>query len=106
MIEVFRPLTSFLTSLEIHGLLNRGTIRRQVIYADDQFVNQELIKMNISEIDIQNELKIFSDGLQTIIAIRELLNDFYKLIKNAGASGVYQPIQLLIIDINMPFDGL
>jgi len=35
-----------------------------------------------------------------------MLKELYNLVENSNVSRVYQPIPLLIMDINMPFDGL
>ena len=41
-----KPLLDFLQSLKQHGLLETETNSGKVVYADDQFFNQQSMKMN------------------------------------------------------------
>jgi len=52
MSDQSEPLASFLRTLDTLRPRMLEKQNGQIIYADDQFVNQELIKMNISEINI------------------------------------------------------
>ena len=85
-----RPLVAFLKALNDHkSRMPETAFPGLIIYADDQFINQEMMKMNIQEIKIENEFKIFSDGLQTITFVRELLKECLDLVKALGISKVF-----------------
>ena len=55
-------LLDFLKILKQHDLLENATNSGLVVYADDQFVNQQSMKMNFSDINITDKLVMFSNG--------------------------------------------
>ena len=54
-------------------LVQTGT----VVFADDQFINQMIMKMNMEGLGIKENLKMYTDGMQTAIAIEETLDIIY-----------------------------
>ena len=48
---------------------------------------------------------MFADGEETVSMIEETLEKLYTRLQD-GQSSVVWPIPLLIVDINMPYDGL
>lgn len=70
--------------------------------ADDQYVNQELMKLNFDDIGLAEKLVLFSNGL-------EVVNYFTKILENIDVrreEKTVQPVSLLLLDINMPIlDG-
>ena len=83
-------------------LVQTGT----VVFADDSFINQMVMKMNMEGLGIYDNLKMYTDGMQTVIAIEETLNIMYNQLEISEEKLLLWPIPLLIVDINMPFDGL
>ena len=59
-----RNLLAFLDTLRSFGLLS--TEPGKVVYADDQFINQQLIKMNFTDVGILDQLVLFSDGQEVV----------------------------------------
>ena len=45
------------------------------MYADDQYISQELLKMNFTEIDILDKLVVFSDGQPTVAYFEQVLGE-------------------------------
>ena len=75
----------------------------KIFVADDQFVNQQGIRLNFSDIGLENRLEMFSNG-------SEVLNQFQKMFDEYAEKGLpltehmtaFQPVRLLLLDINMP----
>ena len=64
------------------------------------------MKMHMQEIGIPDQLEIFTDGMQTVVAVEETLNTLEQQLDGfIGRAGLW-PIPLLIVDINMPFNGV
>ena len=59
-----RNLLAFLDTLRNFGLLS--TEKGKVVYADDQFINQQSMKMNFTDIGILDKLTMFSDGQEVV----------------------------------------
>ena len=61
--------------------------------------------MNFTEIDILEKLVVFSDGEPTVAYFEQVLGEL-----NASTvekqEKVIQPVSLLILDLNMPYNGL
>ena len=45
-----------------------------VVYADDQYVNQQTMKMKFADIGIQDKLRMFSDGKAVTDYFENMLN--------------------------------
>lgn len=45
-----------------------------VVYADDQYVNQQTMKMKFADIGIQDRLRMFSDGKAVTDYFENMLN--------------------------------
>ena len=90
----------FLRTLKSYGLLTKARNKGMVVFADDQFINQELMQMNFSDIGIPDRLTMFSGGLATVTWFREMLNHIN--LQDLRGDKVIQPVSLLILDINMP----
>ena len=66
-----------------------------IVFADDQFVNQQFVQMSFNDIGLQSKLKIFSNGMETV-------EYFTNVLSQSGMFEIKQPISLLILDLNMP----
>ena len=76
-----------------------------IIVADDQFVNQQGIRLNFMDIGLENRLEMFSNGIEVLNKFEEMFDKFtYSGIPNhsLGVRGAFQPVSLLLLDINMP----
>ena len=70
-----------------------------IIYADDQYANQQSIEMNLKDLNISDRLLLLSNGLEVIQKIDNIL----QRIEHAEIQQqAIQPITLLLLDINMP----
>ena len=59
-----RNLLAFLDTLRNFGLLS--TEKGKVVYADDQFINQQSMKMNFTDVGILDQLVLLSDGQEVV----------------------------------------
>ena len=59
-----RNLLTFLDTLRNSGLLSTET--GKVVYADDQFINQQSMKMNFTDVGILDQLVLLSDGQEVV----------------------------------------
>ncbi len=59
-----RHLLDFLDTLRSFELLS--TEAGKVVYADDQFINQQSMKMNFTDVGILDELVMCSDGQEVV----------------------------------------
>ena len=59
-----RNLLTFLDTLRSFGLLS--TEPGKVVYADDQFINQQSMEMNFTKFGILDELVMCSDGQEVV----------------------------------------
>ena len=76
------------------------------MFADDQLVNREAIRLKMEHIGMQGRVSIFSDGQETVSHFERILNSIeYNKIEieslNATEKAI-QPVSLLLLDINMP----
>lgn len=74
-----------------------------IVVVDDQFVNQQGIRLNFSELGLSERLITLSNGGEAVNyfeSIFERIGDNGFAIENS--SGSYQPVALLLLDINMP----
>ena len=96
-------LLKFLESMKYYGLLSADAKSGIVVYADDQFVNQQAMKMNFQDIGLQDKLVLFSDGKEVVQYFDKILTT--ELAKTNSHLPT-QPVALLLLDINMPMlDG-
>ena len=69
---------------------------------DDQFVNQQGIRLNFMDLGLAERLVILSNGGEVV----NFFDSFFECLKGTGSqtnsSNLYQPIALLLLDINMP----
>ena len=70
-----KNLLDFLLTLKRHGLLDDTATFGRVVYADDQYINQQAMQLNFQDIGISHKLVIFSDGLDAVNYIDGLLKD-------------------------------
>ena len=59
-----RNLLAFLETLKSFGLPSTET--GKVVYADDQFINQQSMKMNFTDVGILDQLVLLSDGQEVV----------------------------------------
>ena len=66
----------FLNKLRSAGLLDKRR-KRQIIFADDQYVNLQALKMSAESIDpsFNQWLKMFPNGQETLEYIEQLLSE-------------------------------
>ena len=71
-----------------------------LIYADDQYVNQQSIKRHCEDLKIGQKLTLFNDGQDVIDHLDDRLTDIK--IDDVESTRPVQPYSLLLLDINMP----
>ena len=81
--------------MDRYGVFDEDLEASSVVYADDQFVNQQFMRLNFEDFSLQSKLVQFSNGLETV-------NFFETLLENPSNLKSKCPIRLLILDINMP----
>ena len=76
-----------------------------IVYADDQYINRQMLKMTFYDIGLSDRLKIFANGKEVLTFFDTLLEDLS--FDSTDKSLLHQPVALLILDINMPiYNGL
>ena len=67
---------TFLNKLRSAGLLDKRR-KRQIIFADDQYVNLQALKMSVESIDpsFNQWLKMFPNGQEALEYIEQLLSE-------------------------------
>ena len=70
------------------------------MYADDQFINQQSMKMNFTDIGILDQLVLLSDGQEVVDYFDQVLEEV--ISQHHGEQAAIQPISLLLLDIDMP----
>ena len=84
--------------LQSSHLLDDGVVPGKVIYADDQFINQMLVKQHFQTMDIADKLITMNDGKDVVEYFEKYLTE----IKSNDQVTPLQPVSLLLLDINMP----
>ena len=92
----FKPLLDYLVSRESLGLLIPG----KIIYADDQFVNQHMMKRHFLDIGIPDSLITFSDGEGVVTYFEQQLKSRQECEYELAHS--FPHVALVLLDINMP----
>ena len=64
------------------------------------------MKMNFTEIGVQDKLKLFDDGQPVVNHFESLLNTVQLEFRRNERRQVMQPVALLFLDINMPYTGI
>ena len=64
------------------------------------------MKMHMDEIGITDQVEIFTDGIQTVVTIEETIDELFSKLEGFEGRATIWPIPLLIVDINMPFNGM
>ena len=59
-------LLDFLQTLNQEGLLGNEANSGLVVYADDQYVNQQAMQINFQDIGAADKLVLFSNGKETL----------------------------------------
>ena len=70
-----KNLLAFLRTLQQYGLFNDHQNPGLVVYADDQFINQNLMKMKFQELGIEDKLILFANGKEVVDYFESLLHD-------------------------------
>ena len=65
---------NFLDEMNEFGVLENKESNSLIIYADDQFVNQQQMKMHFKDIGIENRLVMFQNGKEVVDFFDEMLN--------------------------------
>ena len=67
---------AFLNKLRSAGILDKRR-KRQIIFADDQYINLQALKMSVESIDpsFNKWLKLFPNGQETLEYIEKLLSE-------------------------------
>ena len=86
----------FLTLLQQNGLLDGDRNVGQIVYADDQFINQQSMRLNFEDIGLGDKLTMFSNGSDVVQHFDDLLK------KQSSVEMPFQPITMLLLDIQMP----
>ena len=75
----------------------------QIFVADDQFVNQQGIRLNFSDIGLENRLEMFSNGSEVLNQFQKMFDEYAEQgIPPSDSTAAFQPVRLLLLDINMP----
>ena len=69
-------LVSFLNTLKNFGVLNEKNETGLIVVVDDQFVNQQSMKLNFADIGITDRLIQFSNGQEVVDYFDSLLEDY------------------------------
>ena len=71
---------TFLNKLRSAGILDRRR-ERQIIFADDQYINLQALKMSAESIDpsFNQWLKMFQNGQETLEYVEKLLGEIGEL---------------------------
>ena len=86
----------FLTLLQQNGLLDGDRNLGQIVYADDQFINQQSMQLNFEDIGLGDKLTLYSNG-------QDVVQHFDDLLKKQSLIELpCQPVTLLLLDIQMP----
>ena len=59
-------LLEILNQMREHGLFASKSISKVVMYADDQYINQEGMKFKFMDVGLDKNLKLFSNGQEVI----------------------------------------
>ena len=81
--------------LKEFGVFKNDKVEGRVVYADDQFICQRQILHNFSDLQIEDKLTIYSNGVDTIKFFE------YSFLALEEDDDI-QPVSLLLLDINMP----
>ena len=68
-----------------------------MVYADDEAFNRAAMQAKFSEMGAESRLMMFSDGEQTVNYFKSVVS-----VNQSCSTVVFQPVSLLILDINMP----
>ena len=68
-----------------------------MVYADDESFCRAAMRAKFSEMGAESRLLMFSDGEQTVNYFRSVVQ-----VNQSCSTVVFQPVSLLILDINMP----
>ena len=90
----------FLGLLQREGFLNEGKRNGLVLYADDQYINEQAMEMNLKDVGLDKNYTIVSNGQEVLDSIDEVLAPYYEQPLEQATKE--QPIALLLLDINMP----
>lgn len=75
-------------------------VRGKIVVADDQAINLEILKMHLRRLDVAEHQVVFCrDGRQCVEASAALC----EVALRAGPGGPVQPIQVVLLDFQMPF---
>ena len=56
----------FIQNLQLNGMFKRKAKHGTILFADDQFVNQQAFRMNLKELGLEKQLKILRDGEEVV----------------------------------------
>ena len=59
-------LLTFLDILKENGLLTNQPNAGKILVADDQFINQQLIKSHLEDLGLASNIVLFSDGQEVV----------------------------------------
>ena len=94
-------MIDFMKVLQDNAMFEKPNAGGKIVYVEDQFVNQEQMKMHFNDLGVVKQLTIFSDGKEVVDYFEALLQDIDS--KQAEwTEGAKQPISLLLLDINIP----
>ena len=102
-------IVNYLHYLQMHGLLSERNDTGLIIYADDQYVNQQSLKINLQDIGMADRLVMMSNGQEVVDFFNKQLEEYENFTPdlNQISSTPPQRVSLLLLDINMPIlDGL
>lgn len=74
VLDYNKGLQSFVQFIRQHGLTTKARQIGQVVFADDQLVNREAIRIKMEHLGLNKRVSIFSDGQETVQHIERVVN--------------------------------
>ena len=106
VIEYSGGYKAFMQKMTECGLIDLAKQSGQVVFADDQLVNREAIRMKMEHLGIDGQMEIFGNGQETVNHFERVLNsleyDEIDIESLNVTEHAIQPVTLLLLDINMP----
>ena len=73
----------------------------KIVAADDQNINIEVLKTDFAELNLTDKVEFASNGQEVIDLVKEIFEACASQI--TSTTSVLKPIDLLLIDFQMPF---
>ena len=84
--------------MQVHGLFDKKNDSGLIIHADDQYINQQSIKINLQDIGLGERFVMRCNGQEVV----DFFDELFDGLNLSGSTTPRQPVSLLLLDINMP----